>query len=222
MSNKSASISARISNDKLYQAYLDACIHAIENFPVDLRKSGQFELCLTSSHNLSHQSYSASRTITTKHRHQISRMYHTAAAEGGSASSVELCSTSSLLFPPLPIPRTGCREKTSSLPPKCSSVAMDRSRYSNTPSITSKGLMAQGAVSSHKPSAQAAQPTPSNLAVQPVETPGIFKLKKSAVKIVAAAGHLPATPTQFAASTLLPVSSRGSVSIQKESPATEL
>ncbi|EMD63549.1 hypothetical protein COCSADRAFT_190788 [Bipolaris sorokiniana ND90Pr] len=84
---------------------------------------------------------------------------------------------------------------------------MHRSRWADSSPTASKGAMSQSAAPSMKPS------TP---AVQPVANLGALKLKKSAVKILGAASHLPPSSTSSAASVPLPMTPPASLSDKLE------
>ncbi|KAJ5020555.1 Isoprenylcysteine carboxyl methyltransferase family-domain-containing protein [Bipolaris maydis] len=117
------------------------------------------------------------------------------------------CSTTSLPSPLLSPSRAGCRQQTSSPPASRSPTAMYRSRWADPPPTASKGAMSQSAAPSIKPS------TPT---VQPIANPGALKLKKSAVKILGAASHVPPPSTPSAASIPLPMTPPVSLSDKLE------
>lgn len=131
----------------------------------------------------------------------------TSATHSDLLSSVEHCSTSSLPFPLLSPLRAGCRQQTSSPPASRSLAAMHRSRWADSPPTAPKGAISQSAAPSMKPSTSA---------VQPVANPGALKLKKSAVKILGAASHLPPPSTPSAASIPLPMTPPVSLSDKLE------
>ncbi|KAL6150234.1 farnesyl cysteine-carboxyl methyltransferase [Exserohilum turcicum] len=190
MPSNHPSAPARSTNNKLYQACLEACIDGIESFPVDKR----------SSTALPHRSPSTKQNTESA-----------AFTEIASTSLADLCTTSSLPSPPLSPSRTGfCKQLSSILfsPPL---AAMERSRYADTP-IRSKEPPSQGSLnaplrgpSSALPSmtsgTSALQNAHNNLATQPVASTGKSKVKKSAVKIVGPVGHVPVAPAKPMAAT---------------------
>lgn len=212
MPSNHPSAPARSTNNKLYQACLEACIDGIESFPVDKRSSSECKLSLTSPVR-STPSTDCIFSAALPHRSPSTKQNTESAAftEIASTSLADLCTTSSLPSPPLSPSRTGfCKQLSSILfsPPL---AAMERSRYADTP-IRSKEPPSQGSLnaplrgpSSALPSmtsgTSALQNAHNNLATQPVASTGKSKVKKSAVKIVGPVGHVPVAPAKPMAAT---------------------
>ncbi|KAF1938088.1 hypothetical protein EJ02DRAFT_458169 [Clathrospora elynae] len=184
----------RNSENKLFEACLDACIEGIENLPVDRRDSATPTL----NNHISTNTNTDTTLVATSH-----------AAPDPAASL--------LSPPPSPskVPQPPASPPRSPTPP----AAMERSELHGAPPTAPQGLQSvpphlRGSLQQPSWGPQDAR---SNLAVQPDANMGSMKLKKNAVKIVGAAPVLTTSTASRPAAPSTPVASSpapGSVKAQ--------
>ncbi|KAF2852637.1 hypothetical protein T440DRAFT_32497 [Plenodomus tracheiphilus IPT5] len=197
----------RTSEDKLYQACLDACIAGLEKLPVDTRQV----FGLTTNNNTDTADCPADTSITPAETVQIA--VPPASTALSFASSILQQRPDAIPHSPSPPLEAMNQSKYAGLhgtPPRAPRGPPPRGPQATPPPHLRRPAPPQAQASpalAYNVPAWGAQDARSNLAIQPAADPGSLKLKKKAVKIVGAAAPAPmaSTPATAPATTFPPV-----------------